>query len=111
MPFLTIRTNADNNDNRLTEDAAKLVADRLGKPIAYVVVTVCAGLEMSFGGSADNKGALIEMKSIGFADKVGLARKLTEFMVNRLNVKAEFVNIEFVDMAASDVAIAGNLLG
>ena len=111
MPFLTIRTNADNNDNRLAEDVAKLVADTLRKPIAYVVVTVCAELKMCFGGSADNKGALIEMKSVGFADKVGLARKLTEFVVNRLNVKAEFVNIEFVDMAASDVAIAGNLLG
>lgn len=111
MPFLTINTNADNKDKNLAEDAARLVAETLGKPIAYVVVTVRAGQNMAFGGNSENKGALIEMKSIGFADKSGLAQKLTDLAVSRLDVEARFVNIEFVNMAASDVAISGNLLG
>lgn len=111
MPFLTINTNADNKDKHLAEDAARLAAETLGKPIAYVVATVRAGQDMAFGGSSENKGALIEMKSIGFADKAGLARKLTDLVVSRLDAEARFVNIEFVDLAASDVAISGNLLG
>lgn len=111
MPFLTINTNADNKEKHLAEDASVLVAETLGKPVDYVVVTIQAGQDMAFGGSFENKGALIEMKSIGFADKAGLARKLTDLVVSRLDTEARFVNIEFVDLAASDVAISGNLLG
>lgn len=111
MPFVTINTNAENKDKHLAEDAAKLVAETLGKPIDYVVATVRCGQNMAFGGSLENKGALIEMKSVGFADKAGLARKLSDLAVSRLDVEARFVNIEFVNLAAADVAVNGKLLG
>ncbi|MBQ8661565.1 MAG: hypothetical protein IJ482_04490 [Alphaproteobacteria bacterium] len=111
MPFVTINTNAENKDRHLAEDAARLAAEILGKPISYVVATVRAGQDMAFDGSSENKGALIEVKSVGFADKAELARRLTELTTARLDVEARFVNIEFVNLAAADVAIAGRLLG
>ena len=111
MPFLTIETNAINKDTNLGEEAAVLVAKALGKPISYVVTTVRAGQDMTFGGARDNKGALITMKSVGFGDKAALAMQLTEFVVRRLDVEQSFVNVEFVDLHAADVAIGGRLLG
>lgn len=111
MPFVTINTNTENKDKHLAEDAARLAAEILGKPISYVVATVRSGQNMAFDGSSENKGALIEVKSVGFADKAGLARRLTELAIARLDVEERFVNIEFVNLSASDVAVSGDLLG
>lgn len=112
MPFLTINTNTNVNvSSALLEDAADMVAKHLGKPVKYVVVTINSGLKMAFCGDTAVKGALIEMKSIGFKDKAGLAKLLTDFAAERLGAESEYVNIEFVDMPASAVAIGGNLLG
>ena len=111
MPFITIRTNAVSKDAYLADDVAKMVAELLHKPLVYVVVQVSDACKMSFDGRFENKGALIEAKSIGFADKALLAQKLTDLVVERLDVEKRLVNIEFVNMVASDVAIAGTLLG
>ena len=72
MPFLIVHTNAklkDNNPEQFVEDAANLVAQELHKPISYVVASYDYNAAMSFGGSAQKHGALVEMKSIGFGDK------------------------------------------
>ncbi len=111
MPFLTIYSNGVNTNKNLTAEAAQLVADALGKPIKYVVVNVVMNPAMAFDGSAQNKGALIEMKSVGFRDKNALAEQLTDFVVANLGVEAGLVNIQFVDMPADTVAIAGSVLG
>lgn len=111
MPFITIRTNATNKDAYLADDVAKAVAEILHKPLVYVVVDVSDNIKMSFDGSLENKGALIEAKSVGFTDKVALAKKLTDMVVERLDVEKRLVNIEFMNLATSDVAIAGTLLG
>ena len=107
MPFLTIYSNSTVKDETLCADAAQLVAKELQKPIQYVVVNFLFNPSMAFNGNQATKGALIEMKSIGFKDKASLARVLTDFVVQRLQVGPTFVNIQFVDMPASDVAISG----
>lgn len=111
MPFLTIKTNATTVNRDIAEKAANLVAEHLHKPIRYVVVSIEANRFMAFNGSMDVKGALIEMKSIGFGNKSLLAKALTKFAVDNFNVEENFVNIHFVDMPGHDVAIAGSLLG
>lgn len=111
MPFLTIYTNSDVEDKQIAVDAANLVATQLGKPLRYVVANVVYNADMSFDGNNQTKGALIEMKSIGFGDKNSLAKQLTDLVANRMNVEPSFVNIWFVDMPANTVAIGGRLLG
>lgn len=107
MPFLTIYSNTTIKDENLCADTAQLVAKELGKPIQYVVVNLLLNPAMAFNGDPDTKGALIEMKSIGFRDKISLARVLTDFVAQRLQLDSAYINIQFVDMPASNVAISG----
>lgn len=111
MPFLTIYSNGVSSNKNLAADAAEAVAKELGKPLQYVVVNIVMNPAMAFNGDARQKGALIEMKSIGFRDKAGLARVLTDFATTNLGVPANFVNIQFVDMPADTVSIGGCVLG
>lgn len=114
MPFLTIHTNAElrtHNPEEFVQAASELIAAQLRKPIGYVVVTLDQNKNMAFGGSVSNAGILAEMKSVGFNDKAGLAKILTEFLFDRFAVELHNINIEFVDMPASGVAISGSLLG
>lgn len=111
MPFLTIYSNGVSSNPNLVAEAAELVAKELGKPLQYVVVNVLMNPVMAFNGNAKNKGALIEMKSIGFRNKAALCKALTDFAVANLNVERGYVNIQFVDMPADTVAVSGMLLG
>lgn len=113
MPFLTIHTNAKiKNTAEFIEDAVDVVSKVLGKPKAYICVVLSENNKMSLQGSPDNKGALMEMKSIGFGGKeAALVRALTDLMVDLSDAEARNVNIELVDMPASKVAGGGQLFG
>lgn len=115
MPFLRVYSNAelkDKNPTQFAERAAELVAEKLGKPISYVVVNLCQNQAMSFGGSATNKGVLAYMESVGFKDKEGLVKLLTEFFYERFEgVELNNINISTNSILASDVAVGGHLLG
>ncbi len=112
MPFLTIHTNCKpQNADMFLQDSAQFVASELHKPISYVIVTFDYQPQMIFGGDKEIKSALVEMKSIGFADKKSLAQKLTDFLAKELDAEEDFINIHFIDMPAKDLSIGGNLLG
>lgn len=115
MPFLKVYSNAelkDKNAAQFVERASELIAAKLGKPIGYVVVSLAQEKTMAFGGSTENKGVLAYMDSIGFNDKEGLIKLLTEFFYERFE-KVELYNINIVttSLPASEVAIAGRFLG
>lgn len=112
MPFLTIHTNCKpQNADLFLQDAAQFIASELHKPISYVIVTLDYQPQMIFGGDKDIKSALVEMKSIGFADKKSLAKNLTLFLAQELEAESNFINIHFIDMPVQDLSIGGNLLG
>ena len=113
MPFLTIHTNAKiKNKAEFIEDAVDLVAKVLGKPKTYICVLLDENQDMSIGGNPENKGALIEMKSIGFSGKEAeLVKALTLLMVDLSDAEAPYVNIELINMPASMVAKGGNWFG
>ena len=115
MPFLKVYSNAelkDKNAAQFVGRASELIAAKLGKPIGYVVVSLAQEKTMAFGGSAENKGVLAYMDSIGFNDKEGLIKLLTEFFYERFD-KVELYNINIVttSLPASEVAIDGGFLG
>ncbi len=112
MPFLTIHTNKTSADKQsFVEKAAAFVAAELHKPVSYVIVELDVNGSMSFAGSADRNGALVEMRSIGFNDVSSLAGRLTDFITAELGVEKQLVNIEFIDMPASTLSIGGRLMG
>ena len=113
MPFLTIHTNTKiRNTAEFMEEAVDVVAKVLGKPKSYIVLTLDTQSDMLIGGNPDNKGALIEMKSIGFGGhETVLVKALTDLLVDLSDAERECVNIELVDMPASKVAMGGKLFG
>lgn len=115
MPFFVVRTNTSlrgGNVEAFLSAASSLIASELHKPQKYVVVAYEHNPQMIFGDNPKTYGVLAEMKSVGFADKPGLARLLTEFLSDRLaNLDIDNINIEFVDMPASSLAIGGRMLG
>ncbi len=100
MPYIRVETNVDLSgkaDNFLT-DLSGFTADNVGKPEAYVMVSVHDNVKMSFGGKAD-PAALVTLKSLGLqADQCKeLSEKLCGFLGEKIGVPADRIYIEFAD--------------
>lgn len=113
MPFLTIYTNAKiKNGEKLAEKAATVTADVLKKPISYVVTNIIYNENMSFGGRSSNKGALVELLSIGLGDKDKLVEAITDFLEAELEIDdVNNINISLNNAPASQVASGGRTFG
>lgn len=112
MPFLTIHTNSKVDDGEaFLQEAAQFVASELHKPISYVIVTLDYNPQMIFGGNPQIKSALVEMQSIGFANKADWAAKLTDFLAIKLQLEKSSLNILFTNISGTDLSIGGSMLG
>jgi phenylpyruvate tautomerase len=101
MPFLMIRTNQrldDSATKTLASKASARVAELLGKPEAYVMVSVETGADMLFAGS-DEPLAYLELKSIGLPPSVTApaSRVLCDLVAGETGVAANRIYIEFTD--------------
>ena len=113
MPYLTIYTNVETkNTTVLVEQAAELTASVLHKPIAYVVTNLIYNKAMSFGGSVENKGALVELKSIGLGDKDRFVAEMTSFLAENLQIShTQNIAIALTDAPAAYTGCAGRTFG
>ena len=114
MPFLTVHTNVKLDKlqkEMFLHEAVEFVAAQLSRPKNYIIVTLDSNPDICIGGDLGAPCILAEMKSVGFKDKAGFARLLTEFLYTAIPADLNNINIEFTDLAAADVAIAGKLLG
>ena len=101
MPLLKIQTNVPMDGEAkqtLAVSASRAVADMLGKPERYVMVSVEGNPAMVFAGSNDPL-AYLELKSIGLpANKTGeLSAALAALLGEQLGLSADRVYIEFAD--------------
>lgn len=101
MPMLKIQTNTPvTGDNResLAATASSVVADMLGKPERYVMVSIEENPAMLFGGS-DAPLAYLELKSIGLPDSrtSEFSTRLAKLLEDQLGLPADRVYIEFAD--------------
>jgi phenylpyruvate tautomerase PptA (4-oxalocrotonate tautomerase family) len=101
MPLLKIQTNqavdADRQKTLLTR-ASQAVADMLGKPERYVMVSVEHNPAMLFGGS-DAPLAYLELKSIGLPESrtAEFSKALAGLLADDLGLPADRIYIEFAD--------------
>jgi phenylpyruvate tautomerase PptA (4-oxalocrotonate tautomerase family) len=105
MPFLKIQTN-----QQLTESAAKSMASRasarvaelLGKPEAYIMVSVETNAAMQFAGT-DEPLAYLELKSIGLPKTITspASRALCDLVTAETGVPTNRIYIEFTDAPPS----------
>lgn len=101
MPYLKIETNVNINSAQhaeLLEHSSSKVAELLGKPESYVMVSLQANVPMLFAGS-NAPLAYLELKSIGLpqARTTELSAALTALMGELIGVAEERVYIEFAD--------------
>ena len=101
MPLLRIQTNQSTSPDArqaLLSKASELVAEQLGKPEQYVMVTMEPDQSMLFAGS-DAPLAFLELKSIGLPESqtADLSNALCGLMQQELNIEQGRVYIEFTD--------------
>lgn len=101
MPFLKVQTNSGMGAevrNNLMKSLSKTVADRLGKPERYVMVTIESGSPMMFAGN-DEPLAYMELKSIGLpeASTPSLSESLCTVIEKELGIPGDRIYIEFAD--------------
>jgi phenylpyruvate tautomerase PptA (4-oxalocrotonate tautomerase family) len=101
MPFLNIRTNqqlAESATKSLASKASASVAELLGKPEAYVMVSVETGANMLFAGS-DEPLAYLELKSIGLPKSITAtaSQTLCDLVSGETGVATNRIYIEFTD--------------
>jgi len=101
MPFLKIQTNqplTEASAKSLAEKASGRVAELLGKPESYVMVTVETNAAMQFAGS-DDPLAYLELKSIGLPKSItaSASRVLCDLVAAETGVDAGRIYIEFSD--------------
>lgn len=105
MPLLKIQTNKvvePATAKTLIADASTTVADLLGKPERYVMVSLEHNPAMLFGGS-DEPLAYMELKSIGLPESqtTEMSRSLCELLNKALDLPADRIYIEFADAPRS----------
>jgi phenylpyruvate tautomerase len=101
MPLLKIQTNVDIAPQRrvsLMQKASARVAELLGKPERYVMISLEPGGSLLFDGS-DQPLAYLELKSIGLpGDRTkGLSADLCQLISTELAIAPDRIYIEFHD--------------
>eukprot|EP00244_Chara_vulgaris_P014965 TRINITY_DN977_c0_g1_i1.p2 TRINITY_DN977_c0_g1~~TRINITY_DN977_c0_g1_i1.p2 ORF type:complete len:116 (-),score=18.47 TRINITY_DN977_c0_g1_i1:374-721(-) len=115
MPALIVQTNVP-VDSVIISDALKAlsqaVARVIGKPEAYVLVSVKGGVPLSFGGTEEPAafGEMISIGGIGGAVNKNLSAAITDILKKKLNVPPHRVFIKFTDVKGSDFGWNGSTM-
>ncbi len=101
MPYLLIRTNktvSQEEERKLLTRGSNVVANALGKPERYVMVSLESGRPMMFD-AKDEHCAYLELKSIGLpGDSTStLSLSLCTLIADELGIPTDRVYIEFAD--------------
>lgn len=101
MPYLKIQSNQPvdaAHTGAFIKQASQLVAEGLGKPERYVMVSLEPPVPMLFAGN-DAPAVFMELKSIGLseAQTPALSKALCELATSQLGVAQDRVYIEFSD--------------
>jgi len=110
MPYLSITTNAAlsaDAESALAAAASKTLAAELGKPEAYVMVSVQTVRTLRFAGS-DAPAAFLDLKSIGLPHGLdGVAAALTAVVNQHCHIAGDRVYIAAADVSAAHWAHDG----
>lgn len=103
MPYLRIQTNCEldpDNQRMLLENASRCVAEILGKPERYVMVSIEDAAPMLFAGE-NSPTAYLELKSIGLPEQktTALSAALCQLLAGQLDVPTNRIYIEFASAA------------
>ena len=116
MPTLNITTNASVDrieQSDVVRGASSLTASLIGKPEAYVMVSLRTEVTMSFGGSEEPCAyvELISLGSIGGEKNKTISKGICSFLQDKLQVQPNRTYIHFVDPQRSDFGFNSSTFG
>lgn len=102
MPYFSIDTNQAleaSKTKEIMKKASVLIAELLGKPESYVMVSIKPDTPLIFGGAAD-PAAFVRLKSIGLAEDrcAEFSEKICGFIEQELEIPKNRVFIDFKDL-------------
>lgn len=115
MPLLKLETTVTLSDEQrkaLLPALSKIVAETIGKPESYVMVTISPCAILMSGKSGD--AAFADVRSIGgLSDDVNrqLSRKICTLLNDSLGVAQERVFLNFTDVPAGNWGWKGGTIG
>ncbi|VDL70266.1 unnamed protein product [Nippostrongylus brasiliensis] len=111
MPVFQLHTNVSNEKvtPELLKQISSLVARLLHKPESYVAVHVVPDQQMTFAGTDEpcGVGVLKSIGGVGQSQNNGHAKALFALIKDHLGIAGNRMYIEFVDIAATDIAHNG----
>ena len=115
MPFLKLDTTvvlSDDKRKALLSSLSKTVAETIGKPEEYVMVTVSPAAILMSGKPGD--AALVDVRSIGgLSNDVNrqLSQKVCRLLNESLGVPQDRIYLNFTDVEAGNWGWKGNTFG
>jgi len=100
MPYLKVTTNKKiDNKEELLGILSKEVANALGKPEFYVMVSLEDSVHIHFQGSSD-LAAFVELRSIGLLESQtkDLSKELCQLLEQQFSIPKDRVYINFLDI-------------
>ena len=103
MPYFSIETNQpldQASNQQLLKKTSAFIADLLGKPESYVMISIQPETPLIFGGS-DAPAAFVRLKSIGLPQDrcPEFSEKICNLLEQELSVPKDRVFIDFKDLA------------
>lgn len=105
MPYFSIETNQTLDDTAVTalaKRASAFIAELLGKPESYVMISLEPKTAMTFS-ATDDPAAFVRLKSIGLPrERCGeLSQAICAFVEREMSVPKDRVFIDFKDLERS----------
>ncbi|MFM7733381.1 MAG: phenylpyruvate tautomerase MIF-related protein [Cyanobium sp.] len=112
MPLINVRTSlpAVEGATALLQELSAALAEQTGKPEAYVMTLLEAGVPMTFAGSGE-PCAYVEIKSIGALKPPAMAAAFCRLISERTGIPAHRIYIGFEDVAAGSWGWDGRTFG
>jgi len=115
MPFLRLETTASVSDDQrqqLLASLSKIVAETIGKPEQYVMVTISPSSIFMSGKSGN--AAFLDIRSIGgLSDEVNrqLSQKVCGLLAQFLQIQQNRIYLNFTEVKAGDWGWNGSTFG
>jgi phenylpyruvate tautomerase PptA (4-oxalocrotonate tautomerase family) len=115
MPLLRLETSValpEDKRKALLASLSKAVAETIGKPEQYVMVTASQAATLMSGKPGD--GAFVELRSIGgLSDEVNrkLSQQVCKLLKDSLGISPDRVYLNFTDVEASNWGWNGSTFG
>ena len=110
MPYINISTSSKVEDKKkLLEEISILISSLTNKSRRFVMAKLEDNCEMYF----DDQGhcCFLEIKSIGALSPSEMAKTLSEFVYEKMDIPLDKIYISFVDVPASMWAWNGRIFG